>query len=139
MTVQLPFGGMFAPLNAIEFEVLVNDPFAPVQVEAGAAELAITIPAGSVSLKLLWVSANAFALRSVNVRVAGIVGPTVLGENACPMVGGTGVTWTAVGHALLPALAGALLDALFELTVIVAVSTPPTLSVTVSVRCRRRA
>jgi hypothetical protein len=133
VTVQLPFGGMLAPVNAIELDVLLNDPLAPVQVEAAAAEFAITSPAGSVSLKLLCVSVKAFALRSVKVSVEGIVGPTVLGENACPMVGGTGVTCSAVGHAVLPALAGALLDALFAVTVTVAVSLPPMLSVTVSV------
>ena len=113
--------------------MLVNDPLAPVQVEAGAAELEIVTPVGSVSAKLLWVSAKAFALCNVNVSVEGIVGPTLAGANACVTVGGTGVTCSAVGHAVLPALTGALLDALFEVTAMVATSWPPMLSVMVSV------
>ena len=49
-------------------------------------------------------------------------------------VGGTGVTWSAAGQwRCCRRLTGALLDALLEVTMIVAVSTPPMLSVTVSV------
>ncbi len=133
MTVQLPFGGMLAPVNAIEFDVLVNDPLAPVQVEAGCGRVGDRHPVGSVSLKLLWVSVKAFALCNVKRERGGNRGSDARRRNACATVGGTGVTCSAVGHAVLPALAGALLDALFEVTVMVAVSLPPMLSVTVSV------
>src|SRR5208283_5138715 len=62
-------------------------------------------------------------------------GPVLAGENAWATVGGTGVTVSAVGQAvaLVPADVGALLVALPELTVMVAVSVAPALSLTVSV------
>ena len=70
---------------------------------------------------------------NVNVSVDAIVSPTLAGENACATVGGTGVTVSAVGQAELPAVFGALLDALPDATAMLAVSVPPRLSVTVSV------
>src|SRR5208337_868036 len=62
-------------------------------------------------------------------------GPVLAGENAWVTVGGVGFTVSAVGQAvaLLPAEVGALLVALPELTVMVAVSVAPALSLTVSV------
>ena len=56
------------------------------------------------------------------------------GTNASVIVGATGVNETALAHALLPAVDGAVLVALVAPTVMVAVSVPPCESVTVSVR-----
>jgi hypothetical protein len=64
-------------------------------------------------------------LLKVIVSVDATVTPTLAGANASETVGATGVTETAVGQALLPALAGAPVVALVDPTVMVAVSVPP--------------
>ena len=72
---------------------------------------------------------------NVIVSVEATPGPVLAGENAWATVGGIGVTVSAVGQALalVPAEVGALLVALPEATVMVAVSVAPALSLTVSV------
>ncbi len=103
------------------------------------AQVVVPLPAtlselGRVSIKSDCVSANAFELLSVIVSVDATVGPTVVGRNASVTVGATGVNATALVHALLPAVVGAVLEALVAPTVTVAVSVAPFESVTVNVR-----
>jgi hypothetical protein len=133
VTVQLPLAGILASARVTVLDVALTDTDAPVHVVAGAGELAIVRPLGSVSLKWLCVSAYALALVNVNVSVEAIVSPTLDGENDCATVGGVGVTVSAVGQAEVPAVVGALLDALPEVAVMLAVFVPPRLSVTVRV------
>ncbi len=132
VTVQLPFAGTIAPARVTVFDEAVRDSAAPVQFVAGAGELAIVNALGSVSLRPVWVSANPFALVNVIVSVEAMVCPTVAGANVWDTVGATGVAATAVGQAWVPAVDGAELLALFDVTDTLAVSVSPAESVTVS-------
>jgi hypothetical protein len=104
----------------------------PPQVVVGAP---VTLSdAGNVSLKFDCVRANAFELLNVTVNTDATFGAVVVGANVSLTVGATGLTLTAVAHALVPAEVGAPLVALVDPTAIVTTSVPPCESVTVSVR-----
>ena len=124
--------GIMAPVSVMVAPLACSETVLPPQVvEPLPAALSED---GKVSVKLDWVSAKAFVLLNVTVNVDATVGPTVAGENAAVMVGACGFTATAVKHEWLPADAGAVVVALVEPTVTVAMSVAPTESVTVRVR-----
>jgi hypothetical protein len=79
---------------------LVNVPDAPAQLVVGAGEVWMLRLAGTVSVKLDWVSANPLVLLKVMVSVDATFSPTLVGENASVIVGGTGVTVSGVGQAV---------------------------------------
>jgi hypothetical protein len=133
VTVQLPLAGITASERLRLPPVAVTATDAPVQVVLTAPEVAKVRDAGSVSVRLDWVRANAFELLKVMVSVEVMVSPTVVGTNAAVTVGVAGVTAIAAGQALLPAEVGALEVALVDPMVTVAVSVPPCESVTVTV------
>ena len=89
---------------------------APLQLVEGAGEPATVNPAGRLSLKLASVRSYPFEFANLIVSVDFTVSPTLAGTNACDTVGASGVTTSGVGQALLPAIAGAELVALFDVT-----------------------
>ena len=93
----------------------------------------MTSAPGNVSEKDTSVRSNALAFVKVTVIVEATVSTTLAGEKAWDTVGEIGVVESAVGQAVVPADAGAVLEALVALTVMVAVSVAPAESVTVSV------
>ena len=122
---------MIAPLRAIVLPLAREDTAAPLQVVV--AEDVTLSPLGSESVRLVCVRSNAFEFSSVRVNVAATVTPTLVGANASDTVGAVTVAGIEAGQPLLPADFGALLVALVELTVIVAVSVLPWESVTMRV------
>src|SRR5208337_4817305 len=56
ITVQLPCAAISVPLRLMVVEVVLKEAPVPVHVVVAAGEAAIVIPAGSVSLKLIWLS-----------------------------------------------------------------------------------
>jgi hypothetical protein len=132
VTVQVPLAGIIAPVRAMLVPLATRETVVPVQVVAPFP--ATLNELGSVSIRSDCVRANAFELFKVIVSVDATVGPTVAGTNASVIVGATGVNETALVHALLPAVDGAVLVALVAPTVMVAVSVAPCESVTVRVR-----
>lgn len=133
MTVQLPIAGTMAPLSFTVLDAMLSDSEAPVQLVAGVGELAIVNAVGSVSVILVCVRAKPLALLMMIVNDEAMLIPTALGENVWEIVGATGVADTVSGQAVVPALLGAVLVALFDATVTNAVSVSPVESVTVSV------
>jgi hypothetical protein len=89
---------------------LVSIPDAPAQLVVGAGEVWMIRLAGTVSVKLDWVSANPLALLKVMVSVEATFSPTLAGENASVIVGAAGTTVRGVGQAVaaVPTEDGAL-------------------------------
>ncbi len=134
VTVHEPCAGMLALLKLITPLAAESVAKAPVQVVEAAGELPIVRPEGSVSVNVLWVSAKAFVFLRVRVSIEERVSPTLEGKNDCDTTGGEGVTESAVGQGVEPALDGAVVEALDAVTLISAVSVAPSESVTVSVK-----
>jgi hypothetical protein len=132
---QLPLAGIVAPVMDTALAELVNVPDAPAQVVVGAGDVCIAKLPGTVSVKLDWVKSKALALLNVMVSVEATFSATLAGENASVTAGGVSVTVSGVGHAVaaVPAEVGAKLLALFDVTVMVAVSASPAESVMVNV------
>jgi hypothetical protein len=120
-----------APVSAMLVPLATRETETPAQVVVPFP--AAVNDAGNVSIKSDCVSANAFELFKVMVRVDATAGPTVVGAKDSVTVGATGLNETAVEQVLVPAVEAAVVVALVEPTVMVATSVPPCESVTVSV------
>jgi hypothetical protein len=135
---QLPLAGILAPARVTLLAELVRVPDAPVQLVVGAGEVWMLRLAGTVSVKLDWVSANPFVLLKVMVSVDATFSPTLVGEKASVMVGGVGATVSDVGHAVaaVPAEDGAFTVAAPPAVneTLAVLSMWPAESVTVSIR-----
>lgn len=127
---------MMALLKVTALAVALTEAPTPVQVVAGAGAVAMVKPVGSVWVKFDCVRAKPFAFVKVRVSVDTVDGRTVAGEKAWVIVGAIGVGSIGVGQAVaaVPAVLGAVLDALFEVTVMLAVSVSLASSVIVSVK-----
>ena len=136
---QLPFAGMFAFVRVTPVLVVVK-PICPPVHEVWAATVVVAVGIvrllGSAAEKLDCVNAKPLVLVKVMVNVEVTFSLTLSGEKPSDIAGAAGLTASAVGQAVVPALRGVVDAAVtepLEPTVRVAVSTAPALSVTVKV------
>jgi hypothetical protein len=99
--VQLPLAGIVPLVSAAEPALADKD---PLHVFAAAGEVAMLRPLGSVSVRAIWVRANAFVLLRVIVSVELEFVLTLVGAKVSLIVGATGVVTVsvAVAVAVLP-------------------------------------
>ena len=136
---QLPLAGMFAFVRVTPVLVVVKPICPPVHV-VWAATVVIAVGMvrllGSAAEKLDCVKAKPLVLVKVMVNVEVTFSLTLSGEKPSDIAGAAGLTASAVGQAVVPALPGVVEAAVTEPldpTVRVAVSTAPALSVTETV------
>ena len=134
-TSQLPLAGIFAPDSTTLLDVLVSDNAAPLQVLEGACEPNVR-PAGTDTVIPDCVKAKGLLLVNVTTSMVEAFAATLAGENAASTTGANGVTVMGAMQAetALPATAGAVVVALPEVNVTIAVSLLPDASVTTRVK-----
>src|ERR1700733_7033545 len=125
-TAQLPLAGIFAPDSMMLLDVLVSDSAAPLQVLAGACEPNVS-PAGTDTVIPDCVNAKGLPLVNVTTSMVEAFAAALAGENAAPTTGANGVTVMGAmqAEAAPPPTAGAVVVALAEVNVTIAVSVLP--------------